>query len=66
MIAHIKRTSDDNKSWCNKELGTDFHFKDAELAAIAGINPTETKACSKCIDTIIICFIKIKESNIYA
>jgi hypothetical protein len=54
---HIKTTNDDNQSWCGKTIGLEFHFKDAEQAALNGIHGSKT-ACPHCIDRIIECLNK--------
>ena len=51
---HIKFTCDDNKAWCGEELTNDFYFKDAELAAINGINFNNVKSsCPLCVEKIV-------------
>jgi hypothetical protein len=53
-MTHIRTVRDEQKSWCNEQLGIEFAFKDAESAAINGFNenPTYTP-CVKCVDKII-------------
>jgi hypothetical protein len=50
---HIKNTFDE-KSWCNKQITTDFCFKDIEQAAINGVHGSRA-ICGECVDTIIKC-----------
>lgn len=57
-MSHIKTELEENRSWCGEQLGTDFYFKNAELAALSGASPTDEKnhsICTKCIDTIVRC-----------
>lgn len=55
-MTHIKFTCDDNKSWCGEELTNEFYFKDAELAAINGVNFNDGKrSCAACVEKIIAC-----------
>lgn len=49
---HIKKTIDENKSWCGKELENSFHFKDIEAAAINGLYG-ELDVCGDCVDYIV-------------
>lgn len=51
---HIKNTNDDNRSWCGKPLTLEFHFKDAEQAALNGIHGSKT-ICPECVDYVIEC-----------
>jgi hypothetical protein len=53
---HIKSTNDDN-SWCGKSLGIDFHFKDAEQAALNGLHGSKSM-CIECIEKVIECLRK--------
>jgi hypothetical protein len=50
---HIKKTTEENKSWCGKELETgSFNFKDAEAAVINGLHG-DLEVCGDCVDYIV-------------
>lgn len=48
----IKCTTDENKSWCGRELDKTFYFKDTEQAVINGIHG-ETVPCFECITLVV-------------
>lgn len=59
---HIKSANDDNHSWCGKPLGIEFHFKDAEQAALNGLHGSKS-ICVECIDKVIECLTKNNPIN---
>jgi len=44
----IKRTTEENKAWCGKDLDGTFHFKDTEAAVINGVHG-ELEPCTDCV-----------------
>ena len=51
-ITHIKSISYDDTSWCGETIGIEFHFKDAEHAALHGVFTDRAVLCPKCVDII--------------
>jgi hypothetical protein len=65
---HVRMSTDENHSWCGLTLGIDFHFKDAEHAAVNGLHGS-LSMCGECIEKIITCLTRTglcyKEPGIY-
>lgn len=54
LRAHIKAICEDNKAWCGETLSDiNFHFKDAEHAAMNGRTGGVIKSCDLCAISVI-------------
>ena len=49
---HVAITTDENAAWCGDAIGSGFHFKDAEAAAINGVHG-DKPVCGQCLVNIM-------------
>jgi len=43
---------DETKSWCESEIGIDFHFKNIEQVLVHSLHPAGKTVCIKCLNQI--------------
>jgi len=64
MASHIKKEIEENLSWCGKVINGQFHFKNAEMAAInASAVEINHETCIDCISRVIDALIRGTKKN---
>ena len=63
-MIHVK-TEIGEMAWCGTTIGNEFHFKNAELAALSGLHDPKSGVCASCLHEISAALenLKDKEAN---
>lgn len=62
-MRHIGTDTDNDHGWCGERLTNEFHFRNAECAALNGVHGQEANVCPRCIEIISSCLEIIKKQE---